>query len=92
MQPTSMPKDIDRLLAEADELIRQIDSNTIKDMEEEDRIQFKTHVQSLRKRRSELQQKIDKEGIAESGTYSEGMHKAIDEIMAAIRNLASYRL
>jgi hypothetical protein len=32
MQATFIPKDIDRLLAEADELIKQIDSNAIKDM------------------------------------------------------------
>jgi len=33
MQATFIPKDIDRLLAEADELIKQIDSNAIKDLE-----------------------------------------------------------
>jgi hypothetical protein len=33
-------KDIDQLLAEADELIQQINSNAIKDMEEEHRIQY----------------------------------------------------
>ncbi len=45
MQATFIPKDIDRLLTEADELIKQIDSKTIKDLEEEHRIQFeKTQV------------------------------------------------
>jgi len=90
VQAAFIPKDIDRLLAEADDLIGQIDSNAIKDMEEEHRIQFKSHAQSLKKLRSEVQEKIDKEGIPEGGPYSEGMHKAIDEIMTAIKNLASY--
>jgi hypothetical protein len=90
MQATSIPKDIDRLLAEADELIQQINSNTIKGMEEEHRIQFETHAQSLKRLRSEVQEKMEKEGKPDDGSYSEGMHKAIDDIMAAMKNLGSY--
>jgi len=90
MQATFIPKDIDRLLAEADELIKQIDSNAIKDLEEEHRIQFETHAQSLKKLRSEVQEKIEKEGTPEGGSYSEGMHKAIDDIVTAMKNLGSY--
>ncbi len=90
MQATFIPKDIDQLLAEADELIKQINSNAIKDMEEEHRLQFEKHAQSLKKLRSEVQEKIDKEGTPESGAYSEGIHKAIDDIMTAMKNLVSY--
>ena len=90
MQATSIPKGIDRLLAEADELIQQINSNTIKGMEEEHRIQFETHAQSLKRLRSEVQEKMEKEGKPDDGSYSEGMHKAIDDIMAAMKNLGSY--
>jgi Skp family chaperone for outer membrane proteins len=90
MQATFIPKDIDRLLAEADELIKQIDSNAIKGLEEEHRIQFETHAQSLKKLRSEVQEKIEKEGTPEGGAYSEGMHQAIDEIVTAMKNLGSY--
>jgi len=90
MQATFIPKDIDRLLAEADELIKQIDTDAIRDMEEEHRIQFETHAQSLRKLRSQVQEKIEKEGAPEGGAYSEGMHQAIDEIVTAMKNLGSY--
>jgi Skp family chaperone for outer membrane proteins len=90
MQATFIPKDIDRLLAEADELIKQIDSKTIKDLEEEHRIQFEKHAQSLKKLRSEVQEKIEKEGTPEGGAYGEGMHQAIDDIMTAMKNLGSY--
>ena len=90
MQATFLPKDIDRLLAEADELIKQIDSNTIKDLEEEHRIQFETHAQSLKKLRFEVQEKIEKEGTPERGAYGEGMHQAIDDIMTAMKNLGRY--
>jgi hypothetical protein len=44
-----MPKNpesinIEQLLAEADELIRQINSEAVKDMKEEHRLQFEKHV------------------------------------------------
>lgn len=90
MQATFKPKDIDQVLAEADELIKRINSNAIKDMEEEHRIQFEKHAQSLKKLRSEVQEKIDKEGTPDSGSYSEGMHQAIVDIMTAMKNLGSY--
>ena len=90
MQATFIPTDIDRLLAEADELIKQIDSDAIKEMEEEHRIQFDAHAPTLKKLRSEAQEKIEKEGTPEGGAYGEGMHQAIDEIVTAMKNLGSY--
>jgi predicted ABC-type ATPase len=90
MHATFTPKHIDQLLVEADELIKQIDSHAVKDMEEEHRIQFEKHAQSLKRLRSEVQEKIDKEKTFESGSYSEGMHKAIDDIVTAMKNLGSY--
>ena len=90
MQETSKPTDIDQLLAEADELIKKINADAIKDMQEEHRIQFEKHAQSLRRLRSEVQEKIDKKGTPESGSYSEGMHEAIDDIVTAMKNLGSY--
>jgi hypothetical protein len=81
MQATFTPDDIDRLMAEADELIKQINSNAIKDMEEEHRIQYEKHAHSLKKLRSEIQEKKIKEGTAESGSYGQGMHEAIVDII-----------
>ena len=71
-------------------LSKQIDSHAVKDMEEEHRVLFEKHAQSLKKLRSEVQEKIDKEETPESGPYSEGMHKAIDDIVTAMKNLGSY--
>jgi hypothetical protein len=90
MQAPYIPKDIDRLLAEADELIQQINSDAIRNMQEEHRIQFEAHAQRLKQLRSEVQEKIDKERTPEGGAYSEGMHQAIDEIVTAMKNLGSY--
>jgi hypothetical protein len=47
-------------MAEADELIRQINSDAIKDMKEEHRLQFEVHAQNLKKIKSEVQRKSDK--------------------------------
>jgi hypothetical protein len=46
MQAPSLPKNIERLLAEADELIKQVNLDAIRDMEAEHRIQFEAHAQS----------------------------------------------
>ena len=90
MQETSTSKDIDQLLAEADELIKQINADAIKDMQEVHRIQFEKHAQNLKRLRSEVQDKIDKKGTPKNGSYSEGMHEAIDDIVKAMKNLGSY--
>jgi hypothetical protein len=90
MRETSVPKDIGQLLAEADELIKQINADAIKDMQEDHRIQFEKHAQSLKRLRSEVQENIDKQGTLENGSYSEGMHEAIDDIVKAMKNLGSY--
>ena len=42
-------KNIEQLLAEADELILQINSNVINDMQLEHRLQFEKHAQNLEK-------------------------------------------
>lgn len=82
--------DIDQLLAEADELIQQIDSEVIEDMEEEQRAQLEEHIQSLNKLKSEVQEKVEKEGTSEKTTYSEGTHEAIESIVKAMKGLARY--
>jgi len=89
MRATYVPTDIDQLLAEADELIKHTNSDAIKNMEEEHRIQVQNLAQVLKKLRSEVHEKRNKAETPESGVYSEGMHKAIDEIVTAMKNLAS---
>ena len=84
------PKNIEQLLAEADELIQQINSDAIKDMEEEHRIQFEKHAQSLKKIKSEVQGKIEKKGTSELSSSAEGMHEAIQDIVKAMQDLTKY--
>jgi len=88
MKATNDTKDIDQLLAEADELIQQIHSDAIKDMEDAHRIQFEKHASRLKDLKSEFQQKKVKEGTPENGAYAEGMHEAILDIITAMKNFA----
>jgi hypothetical protein len=71
------PKNIEQLLDEADELIRQINSDAIKDMKEEHRIQFEKHAQNLKKIKTEVQENIEKKGTSEISSSADGMHEAI---------------
>jgi len=83
-------KNIEQLLAEADELIQQIHSDAIKDMQEEHRLQFEEHAQNLKKIKSEVQDKIEKKGTSELSSSAEGMHEAIQDIVKAMQSLTKY--
>jgi len=84
------PKNIEQLLAEADELIQQINSDALKDMEEEHRIQFEKHAQNLKKIKSEIHGKIEKKGTSEISSSADGMHEAIQDIVKSIMELKNY--
>ncbi len=79
-------KNIEQLLAEADELIQQINSDVINDMQEEHRLKFEQHAQNLKKIKSEVQGKIEKK----TNSGAEGMHAAIQDIVKAMQDLTKY--
>jgi gas vesicle protein len=90
-----MPKNlesinIEQLLAEADELIQQINSDVINDIQEEHRLQFEKHAQNLKKIKSEVQSKIEKKKTSQISSGAEGMHEAIQDIVKAMRDLKKY--
>jgi len=89
--PTNLEsKNIDELLAEADELVQQINSDVIKYMKEEHRLQFEKHVQNLKKIKSEVQGKIGEKGTSEISSGAEGMHAAILDIVKAMGEFTKY--
>lgn len=90
MQKTFKYEDIEALLAEADELLQQIDPEVIEYMEEQKRAQLEQQAQRLKKLKSEVQAKIGNEEPSKSAPYSEGVHEAMDEIVKAMEALASY--
>jgi hypothetical protein len=90
MQKKFTDEDIEQILAEADDLLSQIDPEILADLDEEQRAQLEQQAQSLKELKSEVQDKIGKEEPAQSGRYSEGMHEAMDDIVKAMKDLASY--
>ena len=90
MQKTFQYEDIEQMLAEADDLLQQIDPEIIEYMEEEQRAQLEQQAQKLKNLKSEVQDKIGKEGPSKSWPYSEGMHEAMDDIVEAMKALASF--
>jgi hypothetical protein len=87
MMPKNLEsKNIDQLMAEADEHIQQINSDVIKDIKEEHRLQFDKHAQNLKKIKAECQGNIEKK----RSSGAEGMHEAILDIVKAMRDLKKY--
>jgi len=80
-------KNIEQLIAEADELIRQINSDILKDLEEEHRMQFEKHAQNFKKIKSEVQSKIQEKGTSKISAGADGIHEAILDIVKAMKNL-----
>jgi hypothetical protein len=89
MQKTYEYEDIEQILAEAEDLLQQIDPEIIEYLKEEQRTQLEQQAQSLKKLKSEIQDKIGQEGPSKSRPYSEGMHEAMDDIAQAMKALAS---
>ena len=83
-------KDIEQLMAEADELVKRIEADAIKNLEEEHRLKLEEHAQHLKKLKSTVQEKIEKKGTSKKYYNAEGMHEAFQEITKAMRELAKY--
>jgi hypothetical protein len=90
MQKNMSSKDIEQLLAEAEEMIQQINSDAIKAMQEEQRLQYEEHAQNLKKIQSQVQGKVEKKGTSKKDYGAEGMHEAILDIVKAMRDLTKY--
>ena len=61
-------KRIDRLLAEADDLVQKINSDAVKDLQVEHRLQVEKHAQHLKKIKAEVRGKIEKKEPPKSTT------------------------
>ena len=84
-------KSIEQLMAEADELLKHINSESVNDMEETHRLEFERHTQKFQKIKSEVQKKSDEKGTLETAAASaDGMHEATQEIVKAFRELTKY--
>ncbi len=83
-------KDIKQLMAEADELMKRIDADAIKNLKEEHRLKVETNAQHLKKIKSAVQDKIEKKSTSKEDNGAEGMHEAFQEISKAMGELKKY--
>ena len=90
MTTNQSPKDIERLLAEADELVQQINLDVLNEMKEEHQLQFEIHAQKLERIKSEVQAGSDKKKTWKAGSGAEGIHEAILDIVKAMQGLTKF--
>ena len=90
MTAPSKSKTLEELLAEADELTEQINSEFLEDLEDEHRLQFEKHTQRLQEIKAEVQTKTEDKGTIESFSSAEGMHEAVMDIVKAMKDLSRY--
>jgi hypothetical protein len=89
MMSTSLKyQDIDKVLAEADDLVEKINSMVSEDVIETQQIEFEKRLKELEALRSDMKAKMaDESGSEESSSYAEGFHEAYQEIVKAMKNL-----
>jgi hypothetical protein len=84
-------KSLEQLMAEADELIRQFNSDVINDLEETHRLEFEKHTQNYEKIKMAVQDKIEKKGTLNTSAGTGGMHEAIQDIVKAFREFTKFK-
>ena len=89
MQGNVESKTIKQLMAEADELIRQINAGVLEEAEEDHRRRFEKHIQALEKIKSEGAGQMTSKGPLPKAGLAEGMHAAIMDIVKAMREFKS---
>ena len=90
MTTNQSQQDIDRLLAEAEELAQRINSDVLDAMEEEYRLQFEIHAQNLERIKSELQNGSDKKKASQTSPDEGSIHEAILDIVKALQGLTKF--
>ncbi len=88
MTTNQSPKDIERLIDEADELVQRINFDVLNEMEEEHRLQFEIHAQKLERIKSEVKGGGDKKKAWTAGSSAEGIHEAILDVVKAMQGFA----
>lgn len=80
-------KHMDQLMAEAEELIQQIHSDVLIDMEEEQQLLFEKHAEEFKSLKSKVHPNCENTLTSEFTSSAEGMHEAILDIITAMKDL-----
>ncbi|ABW68124.1 hypothetical protein [Desulfosudis oleivorans] len=78
-------RDIEELMAEADELIRQINADIIEEMKEEHLLELEKYAQRFKTIKATVQEKAEKQKDFELSDSADGMHEAILDIVTAMQ-------
>ena len=73
-------------MTEADEFIKQVNSDSVKDLKKYHRRGVEKHAQRLEKIKSEIHEKLENKETFEISSSANGMHEAILDIMKSMRN------
>jgi hypothetical protein len=84
------PKNIGQLLAEAEELIRKINSDALEDLQAEHRLEIEKHAQNLQRIKYEVLSRAEKKDASDLGSGAGGVHEAFQEISKAMGQLKKY--
>ena len=87
MQTNLKHKKTAELLTEAEELIRQINSDALQYMKDDHRLLFEKHVQKLERIKSQVPVKSKGKKDPDISDSAEGMHAAIQDIVKAMREM-----
>ena len=90
MSENLLSNELEQVMADADELIQQMNSEFMTNLEEEHRLQVEQHVHQLKRFQSDLQDHLEKEKPADSGYAPDGMNVAIQEIKKAMKALGNF--
>jgi stalled ribosome alternative rescue factor ArfA len=87
MQTNLEHKKTAELLAEAEELIRQINADALQYMKDDHQLLFRKHVEKLEKIKASAQVKGKRKKEPAITDSAEGMHAAIEDIVKAMREM-----
>jgi hypothetical protein len=90
MQTNLEHKKTAELLAEAEELIRLINSDALQYMEDDLQLVFKKHVEKLERIKAAVQVKSKVKKEPDISDSAEGMHAAIQDIVKAMREMTHH--
>lgn len=90
MQTNLEHKKTAELLAEAEELIRLINSDALQYMEDDIQLVFGKHVEKLEKIKSKVQVTSKGKKEPDIGDSAEGMHAAIQDIVKAMQEMTHH--
>ena len=83
-------EDIEQVLAQADELIQQINSDFRSDTEEAHLMKLELRARNLKKIKSEVQSEMENNEAYQLSHSTEGIHEAIQEIAKAMEQYKRY--